>query len=67
MSFILNKLNYFRSKNRRLLYSKTKIFLVCRAELMLAILTMHSQDYISIKNVNGFGIPSKIDAYCLFI
>lgn len=30
---------------------------------MLAILMLHSQDYISIKSVNGFGIPSKIDAY----
>lgn len=27
---------------------------------------LHIQDYISIKNVNGFGIPSKIDAYWLF-
>lgn len=63
MSFIPNKLNYFRSKNRALIYSKTEILLFCRAELMLAILMLHSQDYISIKSVNGFGIPSKIDAY----
>lgn len=26
---------------------------------MLAILRLHIQDYISIKIVNGFGIPSK--------
>lgn len=45
------------------MYSKTEILLVCRAELMLAILMLHIQDYISIKNVNGFGIPSKRDAY----
>ena len=48
------------------MYSKTEILLFCRAELMLAILMLHIQDYISIKNVNGFGIPSKIDAYWLF-
>lgn len=63
MSLPLNKLNYFRSKNRRLMYSKTEILLFCGAELMLAALMLHIQDYISMKNVNGFGIPSKIDAY----
>lgn len=63
MNIPLNKLNYFRSKNRRLMYSKTEILLFCRAELMLAVLMLHIQDYISMKNVNGFGIPSKLDAY----
>lgn len=48
MRFILNKLNYFRSKNKGLLYSKTEILLFCRAELMSAILMLHIEDYISI-------------------
>lgn len=48
------------------MYSKTEISLFCRAELMLAVIMLHIQDYISMKNVNGFGIPSKIDAYWLF-
>lgn len=49
------------------MYSKTEILLFCRAELMSAVLMLHIQDYISIKNVKGFGIPSKIDAYWLFL
>lgn len=48
MSFILNKLNYFRSKNIGLLYSKTEILLFSRAELTSAILMLHIEDYISI-------------------
>lgn len=48
------------------MYSKTEILLFCRAELMLVVLMLHIPDNISMKYVNGFGIPSKIDAYWLF-
>lgn len=48
------------------MYGKAQILLFCRAELMLATLVLHIQDYISIKIVNGFGIPSNIAAYWLF-